>query len=859
MRWEDLARGVTWLHPSALYLLFGVGLLLAWSLWQARAPRRMIAPLMRAAMLALMVLALGDPQRISRFEGQARPALLDLSRSIAEPMRQWTTALVRKELKFRDDDPAIIFGGRAERATVGAAVKALTGAGCARCAPEATNLETALRALASARGRAAGPAVLVTDGWENRGQAQLALDALAATQSRLYIFSPPPPAALPNVAMTAMSLPHALATSGQFVVSVTMLNSNRAPAAGQVELFEKDKPLETRQVVLAPGFTRVDFSVRAQSAGLRSYRAAFVPADRAQDAYGEDDSLDGWVGIGAQRKVLILTGKPREARYLQSVARQRGLDAEVIAPEPGQSLDELSGYAAILLNNVARAELASAARRDLLAYAERGGSLAMVGGDRSFGLGGWTESRLARAFPVEMKPPERRKPQRALVIIIDKSGSMGRDNKLEYAKAAALAAARSLNDDDFLSVIGFDSQPFVVVPLQSVRTSRPYLAEMVNRLRAQGTTYLLPALQEAYRGLASSPASIKHVVILTDGKTGGTADMYYDLVSNMHRKGAVTISTIAIGREANVDLLAAISRYGGGAFYQTDSPSTLPEITIRDVDQHGGELTMVEKEFRPRVTPGDSLLKGAGSDVLPPIKGYVSTELKPGARLDAYVEHDGRREPLVASWHFGAGKTLAVTTDAGGRWSADWLRANVFYRLWDQMLGWMAGRSEAPAANYAVELGYDNGQLRFKLIGYSPETERLLPTLSATVERPDGSSAQMTLSQDAPGELSASLDAPEPGVYQITLKSGAKDEDAAFPPMAYTVSPAVLAELARPYPNYGLLERLAGATGGRLNPSVNEVSLSRPTLERRVSGRFALLVMAMLLLVAEAFARRLTG
>jgi uncharacterized membrane protein len=850
--------GVSWGHPSVLYLLLAVVLLLAWSLWQVREPRRMVAALMRAAVVALMVLALADPQRVSRFEGNARPVLLDLSHSIAAPMRRWVSELLRNELKFRDDDPAILFGGQAEQTVLGDAVKALAGPGCARCAPEQTNLETALRVLASQSQRAVGPVVLVTDGWENRGQARLALDALAAAQSRLFIFSPPP-TALPDVAMTAMSLPRALPASGPFTVSVTMLNSNAEPAAGRVELLEKEKRLETRQVILPPGFTRIDFSVRPQSAGLRSYRASFTADNPAQDAYTEDNSLVGWVGIGAQRKALILTGSPREARYLQSVARQRGLETDTVEPKPGLALGDLGRYAAIVLNNVSFAQLAPATRRDLTDYAERGGALAMVGGDHSFGLGGWMQSEPARALPVEMKPPQHRKPRRALIIVIDKSGSMARDNKLEYAKAAALAAARSLNDDDFLSVIGFDSQPFVVVPLQSLRTSRPYLAEMVNRLLAQGTTYLLPALQEAYRNLTSSPTAIKHIVILTDGKTGGTADMYYNLVSKMHLNGGVTISTIAIGREANVDLLSAISRYGGGAFYQTDNPSTLPEITLRDVDQRSADVTMVERQFRPRVTPGDPVFKSAGGETLPPIKGYVSTELKAGAQLDAYVERDGRREPVVASWHFGSGKTLAVTTDAGERWAADWLRANVFSRLWDQILDWMTGNTEVTASNYAAELGYENGRLKFKLIAYSEETERLVSALGAIVQRPDGSTAQMTLSQDAPGEVSGSIDAARPGVYGIALRSGAGDKKVTFPPMAYSVSPVVLAELPRPYPNYALLERLASVTGGRLNPSVGEVSLSRPTLERRVSGRLVLLVAAMVLLVAEAFARRLTA
>src|SRR5205814_325503 len=137
------------------------------------------------------------------------------------------------------------------------------------------------------------------------------------------------------------------------------------------------------------------------------------------------------------------------------------------------------------------------------------------------------------------------------VLIIDKSGSMGRSDKLTYAKAAARTVLGSLRDNDMISVIGFDSQPFVVVPLTPVSEAKPYFDQMVDRLAAKGTTVLLPALQQADHALASTGASVKHAVILTDGETGGTAEQYYDLVSSMHREGNVTVSTVAIGSPYN--------------------------------------------------------------------------------------------------------------------------------------------------------------------------------------------------------------------------------------------------------------------------------------------------------------------
>ena len=218
----------------------------------------------------------------------------------------------------------------------------------------------------------------------------------------------------------------------------------------------------------------------------------------------EDNSLQGWIGIGARRKVLIVTNKARDASYLETVVKRLGLDPEVadLSARTGPFDRPLTGYDAVLLDNVPRSRLSAEFQSSLANYVQRGGSLAMVGGDDSFGLGGYHGSAIETAMPVIMKPPEHKKQQRALVLIIDKSGSMNRENKLTYAKAAARQATQTLSDDDLLSVIGFDAQPFVVVPLQPLRDSRPYLDEMIERLKAKGTTYLLPALKEAERDLA---------------------------------------------------------------------------------------------------------------------------------------------------------------------------------------------------------------------------------------------------------------------------------------------------------------------------------------------------------------------
>ncbi|HUO05471.1 MAG TPA: VWA domain-containing protein [Candidatus Binataceae bacterium] len=850
-------------HPGTLAMLAVAGIVALWGIVCARERVGAIAPIMRAIAIVLFVLAMANPERVASFEGAARPAIVDASASITPAMRAWAAKLLREDLHLRPADPALLFATVPVQQTIGAIEQSFeTGTQCPQCQSGATNIEAALDRIAAdpdarAGGERGGPAVLVTDGWETRGSAEHAISQVLAAQISLDIFTPPPANSISNVAMTGLELPRALAKAQPFAVGVSMSNFSDAPVAGSITVYRDGASVETRHVMIAPGSERFDFPAGGESPGLASYRAEFKPDNPTQDAYLEDDSLQGWVGVGARRKVLILTDTAKDAEYLRTVVQRIGLEPSVVPMESGAWSGSLAGYSAVLLDNLASNRIAPSAQNAIAAYVNGGGSLAMIGGDSSFGLGGYASSPIAAAMPVVMKPPEHKERKRALVLVIDKSGSMGRNDKLTYAKAAAETVTASLEDTDLVGVIGFDSQPFEVVPLEPLSQSRPYFNQMINRLTAHGTTYLMPALREAERTLGASGAQIQHVVILTDGETGGTADMYYDLVSRMHHGSGTTISTIAIGQEANVELLQAISRYGGGAYYQTDSARNLPQLFVEDFRAHGGETTMVESQFIPHTVAPDPILKDLAGRPMPPLKGYVSTTMKPHADLSMFVDRGGTREPIIASWKYGSGRAMAITTDASGRWSGAWVTNGVFQPLWDRLLAWMTPETAAEP-KIDVALGYAGGRITIKLTDYGAQTAESAHPVAVTVTRPGGGRAETALVEDAPGELSGSIDAPAPGDYYFEVRS-ASGPERKFPPLAYTVSPAVNAELPRPAPNYELLEQLASATGGRLNPPVAEVATARPIVQRRESVASYLIILAMLVLIGEAMVRRLTA
>ena len=68
------------------------------------------------------------------------------------------------------------------------------------------------------------------------------------------------------------------------------------------------------------------------------------------------------------------------------------------------------------------------------------------------------------------------------------------------------------------------------------------------------------------------------------------------------------------------------------------------------------------------------MLEGFPERFYPPLKGYIETELKRGAQLHLTISREERKPPILASWNYGKGTTIAFTTDLSGHWSREWIR-----------------------------------------------------------------------------------------------------------------------------------------------------------------------------------------
>ncbi len=194
-------------------------------------------------------------------------------------------------------------------------------------------------------------------------------------------------------------------------------------------------------------------------------------------------------------------------------------------------------------------------------------------------------------------------------IVIDRSGSMGEKNKLEYVKKAVEYLIDVAGSDDYVSIVTYDD--YVDVLQKSMVIKDKYeLREKINSLKPGGFTNLSEGMFEGYDQVnrAYMRGYVNKVFLLSDGLANrGITDRYKlaNMVKEKNRKDGITISTFGVGNEFNENLMTDIADYGRGNYYYIKNSSDIPEIFATELK---GMRNLVGQGTKMKVRfPGDKL------------------------------------------------------------------------------------------------------------------------------------------------------------------------------------------------------------------------------------------------------------
>jgi len=171
-------------------------------------------------------------------------------------------------------------------------------------------------------------------------------------------------------------------------------------------------------------------------------------------------------------------------------------------------------------------------------------------------------------------------------LVLDRSGSMSDQGKIEYLRKASKLAVDRLNSQDTLSIVEYDDQITLMVPAKRVGNLSEVKA-MIDALEPRGSTNLAGGMvrgAEEARGALNGPASgdgtITRVMLMSDGlaNTGVTNPQEIAELVRKAKSGGVRISAMGLGREYDEDLMQAIAENGGGHYYYIENPSQMARI-----------------------------------------------------------------------------------------------------------------------------------------------------------------------------------------------------------------------------------------------------------------------------------------
>ena len=191
----------------------------------------------------------------------------------------------------------------------------------------------------------------------------------------------------------------------------------------------------------------------------------------------------------------------------------------------------------------------------------------------------------------------------AFSVVLDRSGSMYGD-KIAKAKEACRGVIRNLRPEDFFSLIIFDDQAQVVIPLHD-KVNKTHALDLVSKIHPDKSTNLGAGWALGRDELRKAPEGLcRRLLLLSDGLVNCGMRHPVELTTFIGgglKQFDVRTSTLGFGDDYDEDLMTELASVATGNFYDVATPDSLPAIFDAEIE---GVLGIAVQNLRMRVQKG---------------------------------------------------------------------------------------------------------------------------------------------------------------------------------------------------------------------------------------------------------------
>ena len=183
-------------------------------------------------------------------------------------------------------------------------------------------------------------------------------------------------------------------------------------------------------------------------------------------------------------------------------------------------------------------------------------------------------------------PSEKERMSVNVAIVIDKSGSM-QGEKIEQARAAAVAAIDRLRDSDIVSIVTYDSTIKVVLPATKA-SDRTRIKEQIRAIQAGGNTALYAGVKKGAEEIKKflDDKRVNRVILLSDGlaNVGPSSPAELEELGQKLIAQGISVSTMGLGLGYNEDLMSRLALASSGSHVFIEDAENLVQVFQNEFD-----------------------------------------------------------------------------------------------------------------------------------------------------------------------------------------------------------------------------------------------------------------------------------